>query len=87
MIRKIVVTGEMVNSLKIRKIKVNTNFFRNRRQLNILSPSSIKKNFTILKPDCVIHLAGLSRPMSVHEKNKLRIDLNIIGTTKSCKNL
>ena len=41
------------------------------------------------KPDILIHLAGLSRPMNVHEKNiKKSIDLNIIGTaniTKACE--
>ena len=46
------------------------------------------KNINKFKPDCVLHLAGLSRPMSIHE-NKLKksIDLNIIGTAnlvKSC---
>ena len=40
----------------------------------------------------MIHLAGLSRPMNIHEKKKIEksIDLNIIGTanvTKVCKNL
>ena len=38
----------------------------------------------------MIHLAGLSRPMSVHDKDIVKsIDLNIIGTanvTKACSN-
>ena len=41
------------------------------------------------KPDILIHLAGLSRPMNIHEKNISKsIDLNIIGTaniTKACE--
>ena len=40
------------------------------------------------KPDILIHLAGLSRPMKIHEENISKsIDLNIIGTaniTKAC---
>ena len=41
------------------------------------------------KPHILIHLAGLSRPMNVHDTNiKKSIDLNIIGTaniTKACE--
>ena len=88
MIRKIVVTGgDGRFAQELRKIKSKYKFFfRNRRQLNILSPTSIKKNFAILKPDCVIHLAGLSRPMSIHEKKiNLSINLNIIGTANLVK--
>ena len=43
------------------------------------------------KPKILVHLAGLSRPLDVHEKQIERsIDLNIIGTaniTKICKEL
>lgn len=43
------------------------------------------------KPSIVIHLAGLSRPMNVHERNiELSINLNIVGTaniTKACEKL
>ena len=54
--------------------------------MNILSVNSIKRNLEKLKPDCVLHLAGLSRPMSIHDKmiNK-SIDLNIIGTANLVK--
>lgn len=88
MIKKIVVTGgDGRFAQELRKIKSKYKFFfRNRRQLNILSPRSIKKNFTIFKPDCVVHLAGLSRPMSIHEKKiNLSIDLNIMGTANLVK--
>ena len=41
-----------------------------------------------IKPDTLVHLAGLSRPMSIHDKDiKKSIELNIIGTanvTKVC---
>ena len=88
MIKKIVVTGgDGRFAQELRKIKSKYKFFfRNRRQLNILSPRSIKKNFTIFQPDCVVHLAGLSRPMSIHEKKiNLSIDLNIMGTANLVK--
>ena len=46
--------------------------------LDHLSVEEIQKNINKFKPDCVLHLAGLSRPMSIHE-NKLKksIDLNL----------
>ena len=46
----------------------------------------LKNNFKKFKPDCILHLAGLSRPMSIHdmEINK-SIDLNIIGTSNLVK--
>ena len=88
MIRKIIVTGGDGRFAKeLSKIKTKYKFiFRNKKQLNILSKSSIKKNFKKYKPDCVIHLAGLSRPMSLHDRNiNKSIDLNIIGTSNLVK--
>tara|TARA_B100001109_G_C18643073_1_gene371529 strand:- start:64 stop:675 length:612 start_codon:yes stop_codon:yes gene_type:complete len=59
--------------------------------LNILNINSIKKYLRLKKPNYLIHLAGLSRPMDLHEKNiNKSIDLNIIGTaniTKICSDL
>ena len=53
--------------------------------------NSIKKYLKSKKPNYLIHLAGLSRPMSLHDKNiNKSIDLNIIGTaniTKICSDL
>ncbi len=88
MIRKIIVTGGNGRFAKeLSKIKTKYEFiFRNKKQLDILSSSSIKKNFKKYKPDCVIHLAGLSRPMSMHDRNiNKSIDLNIIGTSNLVK--
>ena len=92
MIKNILVTGgkgRFANEL--RKTKNYYNFiFRDKKQLNILSINSIKKNIKRFKADCILHLAALSRPMSIHDKmiNK-SIDLNIIGTSnlvKVCNN-
>ena len=70
------------------KIKI---FFPTSKQLNILNVSSIRRYLKIKKPKFVIHAAGLSRPMSIHETNIAKsIDLNIIGTanlTKICSEL
>ena len=88
MLKKIIVTGgdsRFANELK--KIKSKYKFiFRNKNQFNILSIKSIQNNLKNFKPDCVLHLAGLSRPMSLHSKNINRsIDLNIIGTANIVK--
>ena len=88
MLKKIIVTGgdsRFANELK--KIKSKYKFiFRNKKQFNILSIKSIQNNLKNFKPDCVLHLAGLSRPMSLHSKNiNKSIDLNIIGTANIVK--
>ena len=88
MIKKIIVTGgdgRFANELK--KIKSKYSFiFKNKKQLNILSNTSIKNNIKKYQPDCILHLASLSRPMSIHD-NKISksIDLNIIGTSNLVK--
>ena len=47
---------------------------------------SIEKNTKKYKPSIILHCAGLSRPMEVHEKNISKsIDLNIIGTSNLVK--
>ena len=80
---KILVTGSDGRFAKILK-KINSKYkfiFRNKKQLNVLSTTSILNNFKKFKPKLVLHLAGLSRPMNVHEKNISKsINLNIIGT-------
>ena len=58
----------------------------NKEELNILSTKSIQKNLKKFKPNYVLHLAGLSRPMKIHEKQISKsIDLNIIGTANLVK--
>jgi len=88
--KKIVVTGgtgRFGNLLKNFETKYKI-FFPNKSQLNILNPIKIKNYLAKKKPDILIHLAGLSRPMKLHEIDiKKSIDLNIIGTaniTKAC---
>ena len=91
--KKIVVTGgsgRFAQSLK--KIKSKYKFiYPKKKSLNITKPKSIKNFLKKEKPKSVLHLAALSRPMSMHNKNiKKSIDLNIIGTAnlvKACAEL
>ena len=92
MLKKIIVTGgDGRFARELKKMKTKYKFiFRNKKELNILSIRSINSNIKKFKPNIVLHLASLSRPMSIHEKmiNK-SIDLNIIGTAnlvKICNN-
>jgi dTDP-4-dehydrorhamnose reductase len=88
MVKKIIVTGGNGRfAQELKKIKSRYKFiFRNKKQLNILSLRSVKNNFKRFKPDCVLHLAGLSRPMSIHDNDiNKSIDLNIIGTSNLVK--
>ena len=81
---KILVTGSDGRFGRILKqLKTNKEFiFKNKNELNILSVSSINKCIKKYKPTYILHLAGLSRPMNVHEKNIIKsINLNIIGTS------
>ena len=89
---KILVTGSDGRFGKVlQKTKSNKKFiFKNKNELNILSERSIRNNIKKFKPNYILHLAGLSRPMSIHT-NKINksIDLNIIGTAnlvKICNN-
>ena len=61
---KIIVTGSNSRFGKILKSCSNKNFiFKNKKQLNILSIKSIKRNIRKHNPTHFLHLAGLSRPM------------------------
>jgi dTDP-4-dehydrorhamnose reductase len=84
---KIIVTGSngrfgrILQNLNIKKF-----VFRNKKQLNILSSFSIEKNLKKYKPKYILHLAGLSRPMKIHNEDiNKSIDLNIIGTCNLVK--
>jgi dTDP-4-dehydrorhamnose reductase len=71
----------------LKKIKTTHKiFFPNKKELNILKPKSIETYLQYKKADIVIHLAGLSRPMDIHNvKIEKSIDLNIIGTANVAK--
>ena len=83
-LKKIIFTGGSGRFGKVFRSKKNKFkiFYPNKKELNILSQKSIIKYIKKTKPDYFIHAAGLSRPMSIHDKNiKKSIMLNIIGTS------
>ena len=89
--KKIVFTGGTGRFGKIFKL-VKHKFqitYPSRSELNIENFNSIKSYLSKLKPNYLIHCAGLSRPMEIHQKNiEKSIDLNIVGTAnvvKVCK--
>ena len=89
--KKILVTGgdgRFAKILKKNNKKLDL-FFASKKQCNILNLNSIIRIVKKIKPKILIHCAGLSRPMNIHEKNISKsIDLNIIGTaniSKVCK--
>ena len=88
--KRIIVTGgdgRFGKVLKKTKNKLDI-LYPGKNQLNILSLVSLNKYIKKYKPKYLIHCAGLSRPMNIHNNNISKsIDLNIIGTaniTKIC---
>tara|TARA_Y100001935_G_C17294250_1_gene505178 strand:- start:245 stop:2080 length:1836 start_codon:yes stop_codon:yes gene_type:complete len=89
--KKILITGSssrFAESLK--KVLFGENiFYTSKTELDITKIDSIEENIKKIKPKILIHIAGLSRPMNIHDKNiEESIDKNIIGTcnvVKICK--
>ena len=69
--KKIVITGGSGRfGSYFKKIKTNYNiFFPNKKNLDIRNTTSISKYLKKIKPKYLIHIAGLSRPMNLHDKN------------------
>ena len=91
--KKILVTGgdgRFASVLKEKNKKLNL-IFKSKKQCNILNFKSLERCIKKSKPNIVLHCAGLSRPMSVHDKDISKsIDINIIVRqmlTKYVKNL
>ena len=80
-------TGRFGDVLKNFKQKHKI-LFPTKKELNILNLKNIRSYLKKKKINYLIHLAGLSRPMKIHDVDiKKSIDLNIIGTaniTKVC---
>ncbi len=83
-------TGRFGSELKKIKNKYKL-LFPTKQKLNILKLKTIDNYLKKRRPKYLLHLAGLSRPMKIHEKDiDKSIDLNIIGTaniTKACSKL
>jgi dTDP-4-dehydrorhamnose reductase len=91
--KKIVVTGGSGRFgilLKKAKSKYQV-LFPKKNSFNIKNIAQMRDYIKKNSPEYLIHLAGLSRPMSMHETNiSDSIDLNIIGTaniTKICSEM
>ena len=72
--------------LKNRKLNL---VFKTKKELDILNINSINRSIKNEKPKIILHTAGLSRPMNIHDSDISKsINLNIIGTcniVKACK--
>ena len=84
--KKILVTGGDGRFAKVlskcnRKLNL---YFASKKECNILNNSSIDKIIKKVNPKIVFHCAGLSRPMSIHEKSiDLYLHVNGIDTSTS----
>ena len=70
MIKKILVTGgsgRFASALKKIKSKYKL-IYPSSSELNIANIKSVKSFLKKTKPKIIIHMAGLSRPMTQHEK-------------------
>ena len=82
--RKIIVVtggnGRFAQAFKSIKSKYKF-IFPLKKKLDVTNNSKIVNYLKKIKPYAVLHLAGLSRPMSIHDSNIGKsINLNIIGT-------
>ena len=87
---RIVFTGGSGRFAKVFKSQENETkyefLFPKKKELDILKLKSIHKYLKNKKPKYLIHLAGLSRPMKIHNKDICQsIDKNIIGTSNVTK--
>ena len=85
---KILVTGGdgIFSSVLKKKNKSLNLIFKSKKECNILKIKSIENCVKKIKPNIIIHTAGLSRPMKIHNNNISKsIDLNIIGTANIVK--
>ena len=87
---KIVVTGGSGRFGRILKKQNFRNYiFPDKYNFDITNTKSIQNYILKIKPKTIIHLAGFSRPVELHETNPIKsINLNIVGTSNlvmACK--
>ena len=86
--RNVLVTGKTSRFCKfLKNTNTNLNFiYTDKKNFNILNYRQMNNFLKNKQIDYLIHVAGLSRPMSIHEKKiDVSIDLNIIGTANIVK--
>ena len=65
--KKILVTGGSGRFGRIlKKLNYKNYVFPSKKQLDITNIKSIERSIKKIKPKLIIHLAGLSRPLSAH---------------------
>ena len=87
-INKVVVSGGNGRFATVLKKTINSEnyYFPSKFQMNILNLNSLEKYLKLKKPKYFMHVAALSRPMSIHDKKiSDSIDINIIGTSNVVK--
>jgi len=90
--KKILVTGQSSRFVKFLKEELHSFhvIYPVKKKFDLLNFKQINNYVKNKKITHLIHVAGLSRPMDIHEKNISKsIDLNIIGTAnivKCCEN-
>ena len=87
---KIIVTGGSGRFGRILKKQNFKNYiFPDKYNFDITNTKSIQNYILKIKPKTIIHLAGFSRPVELHESNPIKsINLNIVGTSNlvmACK--
>ena len=87
-INKIVVSGGSGRFAKVLQKTINSEnyYFPSKTQMNILNLKSLERYLKLIKPKYFLHVAALSRPMSIHDREISKsIDINIIGTCNVVK--
>ena len=80
--KRILITGSNGRFAQLLKKKFygKNIFYKTKKQLNILKFNQILNNIKKHKINTIIHLAALSRPMSLHNTSiDKSIDINVIG--------
>ena len=69
-INKIVVSGGNGRFATVLRKTINSKnyYFPSKSQMNILNLNSLEKYLKLKKPKYFMHVAALSRPMSIHDK-------------------
>ena len=86
--KKIIITGGDGRFAKVLKHKFSGKniFYFSKKELDVTKFNLIKKKIKKIKPKIILHLAALSKPLEIHEKNIGKsIDTNIIGTCNLVK--
>ena len=86
--KKILITGKTSRFCYFLKNKLPNykTYFTTKKNFNLLNFKQMENYVKRNKIDYLLHVAGLSRPMDIHEKKiNLSIDLNIIGTANIVK--